>query len=134
MNAIVQPPQTFEQVVDQYVKLRDALKKAEEAFKERTAVQREYLKQLDGLLLDMLNNSGGDAVKTAHGTVYRTSRKNASICDGAAFRSYVTDNGLFDLIDFRANANAVADHITEHGGLPPGVNYSVTYTVGVRRK
>lgn len=84
-------------------------------------------------MLERLNAVGGDSVKTPHGTAYRTTRRSASIADGAVFRQYVIDNENFDLVDWRANAIAVDDFIKENGVQPPGVNFSSTYTVGVRR-
>ena len=84
-------------------------------------------------MLERLNDLGGDSVKTPHGTAYRTARRSATIADGDVFRKYVIDNQMFDLVDWRANAGAVDDFINDNGSQPPGVNYSVAYTVGVRR-
>jgi hypothetical protein len=85
---------TIDIMVAQYVQLRDRLKLADDAHKE----------------------------------------KSATIADGEMFRGYVTDNALFDLVDWKANATAVAAHIDEHKVPPPGVNYTTTFVVGVRRK
>jgi hypothetical protein len=49
------------------------------------------------------------------------------------FWEYVLSNGLFDLVDKRANAPAVTEHIQKHGTPPPGINYSTMITLGVRR-
>jgi len=45
----------------------------------------------------------------------------------------VIDNGMFDIVDWKANAGAVDDFVKSKGSLPPGVNYTETFTVGVRR-
>lgn len=126
-------PDNVEELVAQFVKLRDSLKAADDAHKEKTREAREYKEQLEAKLLARLNEIGGNAVKTDHGTVYRTSRKSASIADGDAFRKFVQSNKLFDLVDWRANAPAIEDYIQENSAPPPGVNFSMTYTVGVRR-
>ena len=126
-------PESIEAVVEQYVRLRDKIKEADDAHKEKLKTAKEYLKVLDGALLSKLNDIGGESVKTANGTVYRTTRRSASIADGEAFRQFVLNNEAFDMVDWRANANAVEDFIKSEGSQPPGVNYSVTYTVGVRR-
>lgn len=128
-----QIPQDFEQMVAQYVKLRDALKVADDKHKERTKVARDHLNAMGGALLDKLNAVGGDSVKTGSGTVYRTTRRSATIADGEVFRRFVIDNGAYDIVDWKANANAVEDFVKSKGSLPPGVNFSTAFTVGVRR-
>lgn len=130
----VQLPDNVDQLVDHYVRLRDKLKEADDAHKKKTSHAREHLMLLNNKLLERLNEVGGDAVKTPHGTAYRTSRNTASIADGEAFREYVMTNEAFDLLDWKANSTAVADFIGEHQVPPPGINFSTAFTVGVRRK
>lgn len=126
-------PENVDDLVGQFVRLRDKLKEADDAHKERTKVARSYLDMLNGKLLDRLNSLGGESVKTASGTVYRTTRRSASIADGDLFRQFVITNEAFDLVDWRANANAVDDYIKQETTPPPGVNFTTAFTVGVRR-
>lgn len=133
VEVAVQLPDNIDELVAQYIKLRDKIKEADEAHKKKTELARTYLDKLNGKLLERLNEVGGDSVKTPHGTAYRTARRSATIADGDVFRKYVIDNQMFDLVDWRANAGAVDDFINDNGSQPPGVNYSVAYTVGVRR-
>lgn len=127
-------PQNIDDLVRQVVLLRDRLKEADDAHKEKTKVAREHKDRLETALLERLNAIGGDSVKTPSGTVYRTTKRSASIADGDAFKTFVQENEMFDLVDWRANAVAVGDFIEEHQAPPPGVNYSTMFTVGVRRK
>lgn len=129
----VELPDNIDDLVSRYVKLRDTIKAADDAHKKKTEVARAYLEKLNGKLLEKLNEVGGESVKTASGTAYRTTRRSASIADGDVFRSFIIDNGHFDLVDWRANAVAVDDFIKDNGVSPPGINYSETFTVGVRR-
>lgn len=126
-------PDTIDQLVEQMVKTRDKLKEADDAHKERTKVARDYKERLEAALLAKLNEVGGESVKTAHGTVYRTTRRSATIADGDVFRQFVIGNEAFDLVDWRANANACDDFIKNEGTPPPGVNFTTAFTVGVRR-
>ena len=126
-------PDNVDELVAQYVKLRDRIKEADDAHKKKTAGARELLDKLNGKMLERLNDLGGDSVKTSSGTVYRTTKKSASIADGDLFRGWVIENGAYDVVDWKANANAVEDFIKAEGTPPPGVNYSQTYLVGVRR-
>lgn len=120
-------------LIGQYVKLRDRIKEAEAAEKEKMAPAKLYLQALNDRLLDYLNKAGGNGIQTAMGTAYRTERNTASISDPAAFRDFVIANEMFDMLDWKANAPAVKDYIGEFDAEPPGVKITTAYTVGVRR-
>lgn len=127
-------PDKIEECVEQYVKLRDAIAKADENHKTKTAGAREYLEMLGGAMRDKLTDIGADSAKTPAGTVYKTIKKSATVADGSVFRTYVVEHSAFDLVDMRANAPAVAEYVSANGGVaPPGLNYSTRVEVGVRR-
>jgi hypothetical protein len=126
-------PTTIEELVDAMVKVRDKLKAADDAHKMKTATARALKDRLESRLLEKLNEVGGESVRTKHGTVYRTTRRSASIADGDVFRKFVISHEAFDLVDWRANANSVDDFIKSEGTTPPGVNFTTAFTVGVRR-
>lgn len=119
--------------VDQYVRLRDKIKELDEAHKTKMAPYREALDNLNSLLLNHLNQVGGDSVKTGSGTVYRTAKKSASLADKTAFWAFVVATCDWDLIDYKANPTAVAEYAEKNGALPPGVNLNIRQEVGVRR-
>jgi len=130
-NAV--PPTNMDDLVQQFVKLRDAIKKADDLHKEKTAPAREYLARLNAALLAQLQAIGGDSVKTPHGTAYKTTKRSATLADAGVFRDFVIENGAWDLADWKANAPAVEAFLQEQQELPPGVNLSSVVTVGVRR-
>jgi hypothetical protein len=123
----------FEKRVDQYVRLRDIIKAKEEDHKKQLAPMKDMLQQLNNLLLGMLQQTKQDSANTAFGTVYRKTKKSATIADAALFRRHVIGGEHYDLIDWRANVTAVAEWIDENHEPPPGVNYSTSVDVGVRR-
>lgn len=122
-----------DQLVGLYVNLRDRIKKADEDHKTKMSPSKEMLQQINDQLLARLNAAGGESIKTSSGTTYRTTKATASISDSQAFRDYVIANELWDVLDWRANSTAVAEHIQEFGAEPPGIKYSTVFTVGVRR-
>ncbi|CAB4124787.1 hypothetical protein UFOVP55_28 [uncultured Caudovirales phage] len=127
-------PENIDELVDQYVTLRNKLKDSDEGHKKKTRNARDYLEALNNKLLERLNDVGGESVKTKHGTVYRSTKRSATIADGDVFRTFITSNSLFDLVDWRANALAIEDYINENEAPPPGINFSTHYQVGVRAK
>lgn len=120
--------------VDQYVRLRDLIKTKEDEHKAVLKPYKEMLEKLNSVLLDHLNTINGESVRTDTGTVYRTEKKAASLADPDAFMRYVIGSEAWDLLDRKANVTAVADFIEENNAPPPGVNFSTTFIVGVRRK
>lgn len=126
-------PQTFEEKIARYVLLRDKIKEADDKHKEKCRPAKEYLEALNNAIQEQLLSSGGESVKTAAGTAYLTAKKSATIADPTLFRDYVIQNGDWDLADWRANPSAVEDYLNMNKQLPPGVNFSVTNVVGVRR-
>lgn len=126
-------PMNIEARIAQYVKLRDLIKEMDDAHKNKMAAYREALEQLNGILLDHLNQVGVDTAKTGAGTVYKTEKKSAALADKEAFWTYVVATGAWDLLDYKANPVGVQAFIDEHNHLPPGVNWTKTYVVGVRR-
>lgn len=131
MNA--QPKVGIDTRVDQYIKLRDKIKEIEARHKEELKVYKETLEKLNAVILAHLTQMGGESIRTAAGTAYVTEKKSASLADPQAFMDYVISNEAWDLMDRKANSTAVADFIAEHNAPPPGVNFSTTYVVGVRR-
>lgn len=130
MNA---PTVDINKRVDQYVKLRDHIKQLDDEHKEKMKPFKETLEKLNAVLLDHLIKINGDSVRTEAGTVYRTAKKSASLADPDAFMRFVIGNEAWDLLDRKANVTAVADFIEENQETPPGVNFTTTYVVGVRR-
>lgn len=126
-------PDTMDGLIDLYVKLRDRIAEADAAHKEKVKPAREMLEALNGQILARLNEFGGDSIKTRFGTAYRTEKKSATIQDAQMFRDFVIANQAWDIADWKANAPAVADFVQTEGALPPGVNYTTAYVVGVRR-
>jgi hypothetical protein len=120
-------------LVARYILVRDKIKAAEEAHKEKLKPVKEILETLGNQLLGTLNDIGGDSIKTEHGTAYRIEKNTASLEDPAAFQDHVIANEQFDMLDWKANVKAVQDYITEYGETPPGVKYSTMFTIGVRR-
>lgn len=119
--------------VEQYLKLRDKIKEIEAKHKEELKKYKDTLEKLNAVILQHLTQVGGESIRTASGTAYVTTKKSASLADPQAFMDYVVSNEAWDLLDRKANVNAVEDFIGEHKAPPPGVNYSTTSLVGVRR-
>lgn len=128
-----QTPATVDKRVEQYIKVRDALKKMDEEHDERRKPLVELQNLLTGWMQTFMENAGADNIKTSHGTCYSSTRYTASLADPEAFMNYVKSTGNYDLLDRKANVTACRDFVAENNSPPPGVNLSAIKTVGVRR-
>ncbi len=120
--------------LEQFIKLRDKIEAENKAHEERVKPLKEMLVTLHNVLLEHLNTTGGDSVAVRGvGTFYRSTKATASIADGDEFRRWIIGGEKWDMIDWKANAPKVAEYLTEHNALPPGINFKRVTTVGVRR-
>lgn len=124
---------TVDKRVEQYIKVRDAIKAADEAHELAMKPLKELQNLLTGWMQNFMEQAGADNIKTAHGTCYSSVRYTAALADPEAFMKFVIDNKAFDLLDRKANVTATKEYVAEHGIQPPGVNLSAIKTVGVRR-
>lgn len=131
--------------VSQYVRLRDKIKEIKDRHKAELKPFIETQAQLNALILGLLDQAGAESVRTDSGTAYKTLDRSATLADRSAFWEYVQAEQAWHLIDYKANVTAVADFIADKAEAaktdplvvpapPPGVNYSETWEVGVRRK
>lgn len=128
------PMPDINKLIDQYVAVRDRRRVLEARHKQELEPYKKIMDEIGEKLLAVMQAAGVDNVAGSGGTAYQTTKLSATIRDGSAFRAFVVDKGLFELVDWRANANAVFEYINENNGVPPpGVNPSSYVTVGVRR-
>lgn len=121
------------QLVEKYVKIRDALAAAKEAFDAETARMKAALGKIEAVFEKQLLDSGAESIKTEHGTFYTKTRSSASLSDREAFYKFAVDTDNLYAVDMKANAKAVRE-LLEQGIEVPGVNYSESKVVNVRRK
>src|SRR5579859_530091 len=117
------------------IELYLADKKRQAALKEKWAAENskyaERLQKLSGAIQEILNAQGGTSIRTKAGTAYTKDKTTASLSDPDAFMKHVIRTGEFDMLDRKANANAVLEYAKKHGDLPPGVNITTISLVYV---
>lgn len=123
---------TLDDMVDKYVRIRDAKGAAKQAFDDETSRMTAALTKLEGLILDRLNAAGAESVKTKFGTAYKKSRSSVSVKDRDEFYSWAVGTDNLGAIDMKANAKAVRE-LLQKGIEVPGVKYGESIEVGIRR-
>ena len=118
--------------IETFVKLRDYKKEADAEYKKSMERVNQAMTKLEGQLAIDLEESGGTSLTGANGTVYFTTKSNASVKDRDEFLKYVFQTKNLELLDVRANKKIVRE-LGAEGTVVPGVHYTEIRQVGVRR-
>jgi len=122
-------------LVEEFVRLRDEKKRAEDTYK--TWLDENYnnrMNEIELTLLDQLNQLGSDSISSPAGTAYKKLSVSVTTADGREFRRHVIGGELWDLIEFRPAKTAVNDLVERGEPVPPGLNRSTFFSIGIRRK
>jgi hypothetical protein len=120
--------------IQQYIDIRDALKRVEEKYDAERKPLQEIQDRLAGIIRTFMEtNNITNNLKSKSGTCILSTRWSATLADPQAFMDFVVQTGKFELIERRANTTAVKDYVNENNHLPAGCNLTSIQTVGVRR-
>jgi len=129
-----QPAEDVNKRIGQFVKLRDLKKEITDRHKAELAPINEAMDGLQAVLAQVMSANNVDSLATAAGTAYQSSKDSVSCSDMAAFWTFVSTQGMWDMLDKKPNVTAVREYIDQHGSPPPGCSWSSVVTVNVRRK
>jgi len=126
--------QTPAQMTERYIELRDAKKRFEDGHKAevRTAFTNE-MDEIEARLLNFLEASGSESIRSTSGTAYRYTASSVTLADVRAFQRHVIGAEAWQLVEWRVSKTAVNEMVESGEVLPPGVNYSPVVKVGIRR-
>lgn len=118
-----------------YVKIREARSALAKQFEAEDGALKAQLEQISALMLDHLNTSGSESVRTPDGTFYKQEQLKPSIADDQAFYSWAEANHLTaEALERRVKTGFVKDYMEENGNtLPPGLSVHREYVVRVRK-
>jgi hypothetical protein len=134
MSEVLEKPRmSVDAVIENYVKLRDKKKSIEERHKAELAPFKETMDQLEGWMLEALNNAGLDSMKSSHGTVYKSTRTSAVVREWQATLDFIRANNAWDLLEARVSKLATFAIIKDTNAPVPGVETSTEVVVNVRR-
>ena len=124
--------------LDELVKVYLTIRNERERLEAEWSVKDKELKQeLDVLAQTFMvhcNESNAKSIRTDYGTIMRKLNERYTVSDGEAFRKFVMDNQMPELLEARIAQN-FKEFIAERkaDGLPPGVNVMREFTIVVRK-
>lgn len=123
----------MEELIEKYIKLRDAQAQVKEAAKAKLAKIEAVMDKIEGYILEEFNAQGIESARTEAGTAYKTLRTSATVADWPATLSYIQEHNLWDMLERRVSKTAVEAFRDEHKDLPPGINWREEVLVNIRR-
>lgn len=120
-------------VVGAYVKLRDLKTSMERKHKEELEPIKKNMEKLENWLQGQLLAVGADSFKTTQGTAYFQTASSATVKEWGVTLPWIQSNDEWSFLEARVNKTAVKDYIESTGNVPPGVDYTETIVVRVRR-
>lgn len=124
----------FNAVTTAYLNIRQARSDLRKRFDEEDGQLKESMTKLETIMLQQLNDSGAQSMRTDSGTFYKTEKIKPSASDWEAFYDWIAKEDAFDALERRIKAVFIKEYMEEHDGeLPPGVSVHREYQVNVRR-
>lgn len=121
-------------LVTVYTKIRAKRAEIKKAYEEEDDKLKADLAKIEAVLLNHLNTTNTDAVRTEAGTFYRQQEIIPSASDWQAFYDWIKENDAFDALERRVKKTFVSEYMEAHeGAIPPGVSVYRTFVVRVRK-
>jgi len=125
---------TVDQIVEVYIKIRDA---RDEARKEADKIEADFESQLEVLeqqMLDVCKTTGATSLKTPHGTVIQSVKKRYWTNDWEKFYAFMFEHNIPELLERRIHQTNIKQFLEENPDmLPLGLNVEAEHSITVRR-
>lgn len=124
---------TVEDVIAAYVKLRSVKDQREAAHKAEQKKITEKLTKLEAWLHMKMHVDKVKGFNTNAGTAHTFTVEQATVADMDALLEYVRENEAWHLLEKRVSKTGVRALLDENQPLPPGVNWSSSTVIHVRK-
>ncbi len=121
------------QLVEGYIKLRDRKAEIKAKHEAELAPINAMMDKIETHLLAQMQEQGVTSYKTGLGTAYTSTTTKANVADWDGLLGFVREHGLWQMLERRVSKTAVDEYVAAHQDLPPGVNYSTSVAVNIRR-
>jgi predicted metal-dependent phosphotriesterase family hydrolase len=125
---------TVDQIVEVYIKIRDA---RDEARREADKIEADFQSQLDVLeqqMLEVCKSTGATSLKTPHGTIMQSVKKRYWTNDWEKFYAFLFEHNVPELLERRIHQTNIKQFLEENPDmLPLGLNVEAEQSITVRR-
>jgi len=117
-------------LIQQYIKLRDAVEARTKAFETELEPYKAGMTAIEGAMQEHLNANNLDNVKSEFGTAFKKTSTRVRVADRNSFNEFVVQQGSLDWFTNAVSKEKIVDYVKEHGCAPSGVD--VTYVTDVQ--
>jgi hypothetical protein len=123
----------IDQIVEKYITLRDkkAVFKAE--YEAKVAEIEVALDRIESHLMTRMQEQGLKSLPTSAGTAYIQHRTSVTTADWASFLGFVREHDAWNMLEKRPSKSAVEEFKEANNDLPPGINWTESVVVNVKR-
>jgi enamine deaminase RidA (YjgF/YER057c/UK114 family) len=125
---------SVEQLVDVYIKIRDAKEAAKREWEIRNTELEEQMDLVSSHILEICKETGADSIRTKFGTASRTVKSRYWTNNWEEFYKFMMSHEAPDLLEKRIHQTNMKQFLEENPDvLPAGLNVDSQYTITVRR-
>jgi hypothetical protein len=122
-----------DKLISTFIKLRDAKSALKAEYDEKLNEIQEKMDLIEQEVLELVNSTGVESLKTKSGTAYRSVKTRYWIPDWSAFRDFLEEYGDVDLLEHRIHQTNFKSFLEENPDLKPPVNVDSRYSIVIRR-
>ena len=118
-------------MIAKVIELRDKLDTKKKTYEADIKEDVENIELLENLLGEEINRLGGQAIKTAYGTAYRSTVTSFRVAERETWLNWVFSEDQREMLTTNVAKEAVKEYADKHG-LPPGLKQATIYRTNVR--
>lgn len=125
---------TADQIVQQYISIRDYVRKLEREHEDKLKPYKEAMAELSTAADTMMKQTGQTGLKTTFGTCFYSHTVSVTCPDPRAFHHWVLETRSLQFLTAHVSKEAVQEHMaTFEGQLPPGIAVQQIVNVQFRK-
>ena len=118
-----------------YQKIKVKRSELSKEFKDADAELVETQNKIKTALLEHLDSTGVESIRTTEGTFYRSVKTRYWTSDWESMHKFVLENEVPELLEKRVNQTHMRQYLEEHpAAVPAGLNVDSEYILSVRKK
>jgi len=131
---IAEPTITMDRLAKIYIKMREKLAEVTRAFEEQETKIKAQQQEVAAAMKDIIQQAGGESIRTAHGTVTLKTTKRFYAQDWEAMYQFINDNDAPFLLEKRIAQKNMQEFLEANPEtVPPGLNTMSELTVSVTK-
>jgi hypothetical protein len=128
------PKEDTEQLVVQYIKLREQIYDLEEKHEAAVKALKDEQEQISNQLISVCNALNADSIRTSVGTISRTISNRYWVSDWENMYDFIKEHDAPQLLERRIHNKNMKEFLEENPDLLPiGLQVDSRYTVRVRK-